>query len=194
MVGLQIQATTLQLQYPGEVRDTRLSRLDLLWHEHLNGWLDGRLRLGTQLLTQSSNPLPAGQSTHGSALGLGLSFWLFRGDRINIHADTDYLYTDSQAELNSQRVEQRWHQLSAQLQGDIHLFRFSYLTLAVGTLVIDGDEVATGTVNAVSTFHTKNREYGKVGFSLGLDPDSYIGIEVSAGSQRGGYITFQRWF
>lgn len=194
LAGLRIEATSLQLKYPTGIRDTRLSRLEFLWHERLNSWLDGQIRLGTQLLSQSSNPLPAGQSTHGQDLGLGLVFRLYQGQRLQLHADADYRYTDCDAQLASQQVTQRWHQVSLQLQGDIHVYQFSYLSLAVGAMAIDGEEVATGTVNSVTSFHSETPGYARLGFSLGLDPDSYIGLEVSAGSMRGGYLTFQRWF
>jgi len=194
LVGLHIQATRLQLQYPNEVRETRLSRLELLWHEQLNSWLDGDIRLGTLLLSQSSNPLPAGQSTRGNDLGLGLNFRLYQGDLLRLHVDTRYRYTTCDAQLASQQVTQRWHQVSVRLQGDLRLDRFSYLSLAVGALAIDGEEVASGTVNSVQSFHSDTPGYARLGVSLGLDPDSHIGIEVSAGSVRGGYLTFQRWF
>jgi len=194
LAGLQIQATSLQLQYPNAVRETRLSRLEFLWHEQLNNWLDGDIRLGTLLLSQSSNPLPAGQSTRGNDLGLGLDFRLYQGDILHLHVDARYRYTACDAQLASQQVTQRWHQVSLQLQGDFRLYRFSYLSLAVGSLAIDGEEVASGTVNSVESFHSETPGYARLGVSLGLDPDSHIGIEVSAGSVRGGYLTFQRWF
>jgi len=194
LAGLHIQATTLQLRYSNEVRETRLSRLEFLWQERLNSWLDGQIFLGTLLLSQGSNPLPAGQSTHGSDLGLGLTFRLYEGDSLQLHADAGYRYTDCDATLADQSIQQRWHQLDFRLQSDIHLYRFSYLSLALGAITINGEEVASGTVNSVRDFRSDKPGYARFGLNLGLDPDSYIGIEVSAGSVQGGFLTFRRWF
>lgn len=194
LVGLHIQSQRLELAYPNAVRSTSLSRLDLIWHEQLNSWLDGSIRLGKFNLTQDSNPIPAGQAGSGNALGLGLTFHLYRGDRLRLQTDLDYQYADSNAELTGQTVDLRWHQLSGQLRAELRLIRYSYLSLTAGAIAIHGDERASGTITSVQSFHSDRSDYTRLAFVLGLDPASYIGIEVDAGSIAGERLYFQRWF
>jgi hypothetical protein len=194
LVGLHIQATQMELQYSSSVRKTDFSRLDLLWREPLNEWMDGSVKLGYIDLTQDSNPIPTGQSTSGNTVGLGLQFHLYRGDRLKLHVDVDYQYADTSADLSGQQVDIRWHQLSGQVGADFRFIQYSYLSLAVGSVAIDGEERATGTVTSTLTFQSHKTGYARLGILLGVDPVSHIGIEVSSGAISGGRIFFQRWF
>jgi hypothetical protein len=195
LVGLDIQSIRMELQYPDAVRKTDLSSLDLLWYEPLNSWLDGSLKLGVlDDITQSSNPIAAGQTLSGNSLGLGLRFHLYRSERLSLHANLDYQYTDTTVDQPGQSVEMRWHQVSGQFEADIQLVQYSFLSLAVGAVAIDGDERATGTVTSLQTFTNDKPGFGRLGVKIGVDPTSHIVIEVSAGSIAGGRISFQRWF
>ncbi|MBI1422621.1 MAG: hypothetical protein GC149_04070 [Gammaproteobacteria bacterium] len=194
LVGLHIQSTRMDLQYADSVRKTDLSRLDLVWDQTLNSVLEGSISIGFIDLTQSGNPIPAGQSTSGNSLGLGLRVHLYRGDRLHLHADMNYQYADTSADVSGQKVDISWHQLTGEIQADIRVYQYSYLSLAVGSLAINGDESATGTVTAAQTFKNDQSAYGRLGVLLGVDQASHIGIEVSSGSVAGGRIFFQRWF
>jgi hypothetical protein len=194
LVGLHIQSQRLELQYAVAVRETDVNSLDLLWDEPLNSWLEGSVKLSVLDVTQSSNPIPAGQSLSGNALGLGLRLHLYRGERLKLSADLDYQYADTTADLSGQSVDMRWQQLSGQLQADIRLVQYTYLTLAVGAVSVDGDEHATGTITSVQSFSSERSGFGRLGIQIGVDPTSHIGIEVNTGSIGGGRISFQRWF
>jgi hypothetical protein len=194
LVGLHIQSVRLDLKYAASVRKTDLSRLDLVWSQPLNSWLDGSVKLGILELTQSSNPIPAGQSTSGNALGLGMRFHLHHGDRLKLHADIGYQYADTTADVSGQQVDTRWHQVSGYLQADIRIVQYSYVSLALGAITIHGDENATGTVTASQSFQSKTPGFGRLGILIGVDPTSHVGIEVSSGAITGGRIYFQRWF
>ncbi|MEJ2362308.1 MAG: hypothetical protein P8Z75_12935 [Gammaproteobacteria bacterium] len=193
-VGLHIQSERLDLAYAQSVRNTDLSRLNLVWHEQLASWLDGTIHLGKFRLTQDSNPIPAGQATDGTTIGLGLRFHLYRGSRLDIASDLGYQYADSTASLSGQTVNMSWHQVSGQIQASIRLFSYSYLSLAAGALAIHGDERASGTITSVNSFHNNTSGFARAGLLLGLDRDSHIGIEVDTGAVTGGRIVFQRWF
>ena len=194
LVGLHIQNDRIALQYAAAVRETDFTRLDLLWYEPLTSWLDGSVKLGIIDVTQDSNPIPAGQSTSGNTLSLALRLHLYRGDYLKLHADMTYQYADTSADLTGQTVEMRWHQISGQVGADIRLVQYTYLTLAAGTIAIDGHEYATGTTNSVQSFQSNKQAFGHLGILIGVDPTSHIGIEVSAGAVSGGRIFFQRWF
>jgi hypothetical protein len=114
LVSLQLQSTQLNLNYPSGERTTDVNSLDFIWDETLTPWLDGGLKLGLLDITQSSNPIPAGQSASGDFIGMGLRFHLYRGDRLHLFTDIDYQYNETSSDLPNQRVELRWHQLSAQ--------------------------------------------------------------------------------
>lgn len=194
LVGLHILNTRMDFQYTASIRETELTSLELAWYEPLTDWLDGGVKLGIIDLTQSSNPLPAGQSTSGNLLGLEFRLHLYRGQNLRLHLDLAYQYTDTQADLANQKVEIRWNQLRGQLQADIRLVQYTYLTLAAGTIAIDGDERATGNITSVQPFETSQRAYGRLGVLVGVDPTSHVGIEVNSGAISGGRIFFQRWF
>ena len=194
LVGLNIQAITLNLQYPGEVRETKINSLVLFWDQPLNTWLDGSITMVLLDISQGSNPIPAGQSVSGNSLGLGLQFHLYRTDKLRLHADMDYQYVDASGNSQDQNVDMHWQQVSGQLQADLHLWQYSYLYLAAGAVSIDGSEHASGTVDSVLSFNSNTPTYGRLGIKFGVDPTGYIGIEVATGSIAGGQIYFQRWF
>lgn len=193
-VGLHIQSERLKLVYDQSVRQTDISRLDLVWHETLNPWLDGSIRLGKFRLTQDSNPIPAGQATVGTSLGLGLRFYLHRGPRLQLSTDLGYQYTDSSASLSGQTVDMSWHQVSGEIAANIRLVGNSYLSLGAGAVSIHGDERASGTVTSVKTFQSDTSGFARLGLLIGLDHASHIGLEVDTGSIAGARIAFQRWF
>jgi len=195
LVALHIQATRIDLAYPADVvRKTEFSSLSLYWEEPLASWLEGHIEIGALDVTQSSNPIAEGQSTSGHTLALGLRFHLYRSNALQLHTDLNYQYADTRANPSGQGVELSWHQVSAQVGADIHLFQYSYLTLVAGALAIDGKEQATGAVNSTLEFNEQQQTFGKVGILIGLDHESHIGLEVSSGAISGGHIYFQRWF
>lgn len=194
LVGLRIQSARVHLTYSGAIRRSDISRLEAVWHERLNPWLDGSIQLGRLNFSQDSNPIPAGQATSGESLGVGLQVHLYRGNRLRLQTDLNYQYIDTTSGLAGQTVDIHWHQVSGQLQSELRLFQYSYLQLAVGAIAIHGDERATGTIASVQSFNNDKNGYIRLGFLLGLDPASHIGIEVDGGAISGGRLTFQRWF
>ena len=184
----------LNLQYPDSVRESRITSIVLFWDQPLNDWLDGTITMELLDLSQGSNPIPAGQSVSGNSLGLGLIFHLYRSDPVKLHADLGFQYFDTSGSQDGQNVNMSWTQVSAQLQADIKLVKYSYLYIAVGAVSIDGTEHADGTVNSVLSFSSEQPAYGVLGVKIGVDPTGYIGIEISTGSIAGGQIYFQRWF
>lgn len=193
-VSLRIQSAQINLAYPNSIRRCDISRLDVDWYERLNSWLDGSIQLGRLYLDQNDNPIPAGQSTSGDALGLGLHMHLYRGKYLRLQTDLNYQYTDTTSELSGQTVDIHWHQLSGQFRSDIRLYQYSYLRIAVGAIAIHGDERNTGTLTSVESFSNDKTGYIRLGFILGLDPASHIGLEVDGGAITGERISFQRWF
>lgn len=193
-VGLHIESERLQLAYDQSVRQTDISSLTLVWHEPLTPWMDGSIRLGKFRLTQDTNPIPAGQATVGTLIGLSLHFPLYRGSRLQLRTDVGYQYTDSTASLTGQTVDMNWHQVSGQLAADLRLFRYSYLTVSVGTIAIHGNERDSGTLTSVYSFHSNTSGFARLGLLIGLDPTSHIGLEIDTGSIVGARIAFQRSF
>jgi hypothetical protein len=194
LVGLNIQAITLNLKYPGEVRDTRIDSLVLYWDQPLNTWLDGSITMALLDISQGSNPIAAGQALSGNALGLGLQFHLLQTELMKLHVDMNYLYVDASGDAQDQNVNMHWQQISGQLQADIHAWQYSFFYLAAGVLSISGTENATGTIDSSLSFKSDSPTYGRFGIKIGVDPTGYIGIEVATGSIAGGQIYFQRRF
>ena len=193
-VGLEFGQDKIDLDYSGVQRETRLSRLGVLWYEKLSPSIVGGVELGYLEFTQYSNPIPAGQTGSGEYIGLNLAFLLIETTHFDLLTRLDYRYNDARHSLDDQKINWDWHEGSI---GIYSTFKFSNaisLTLGASALAIDGRESATGTITEAQPFKADEPFSGHVGLDLGLDHAGTIGIEISTGSLRGGRLSFQRIF
>jgi len=193
-VGLEFGQDKIDLDYSGMQRETRLSRLGVLWYEKLSPAIIGGVELGYLEFTQYSNPIPAGQTGSGEYIGLNLSFLFVETAHFDLLTRLDYRYNDARHSLDGQKLNWDWHEGRI---GIYSIFKFSpafSLSLGASAIAIDGREAASGTITEAQPFKADEPFSGHLGLDLGLDHAGTIGIEIDTGSLRGGRLSFQRIF
>ena len=193
-VGMSLYKDNIDLNYSGELRETRLTNLDISWIELLGPAIYGGIELGYLEFTQYSNPIPTGQTGSGGYLGLNLSFLMLDTRYFQLLTRLGYRYSYATHHSEGQSVDWDWHQGLIELNGKLAFSDRLAMTLGVSAIAIDGRERADGTVTLAQPFKADQPLSGHLGLQLGLDPDSTIGIQVDVGSLRGGRLTIRRLF
>lgn len=193
-VGIAIGQHKIDWDYSGNLRETRLSQLDVAWQERLAPAIRGGIELGYLELTQYSNPIPVGQTGSGGYLGLNLSFLIISTADFELYTRLGYRYSEVSKSATDQSVDWDWHQGQIGLYSKFRLTESFRLLLGASALAIDGRERAEGTVTSAQPFKAAEPLSGHIGLQLGLDHTGTIGIKIDSGSLRGGRITFQRIF
>ena len=193
-VGVSLYQDNIDLNYSGNLRETRLTNLEVSWIELLAPSIYGGIELGYLELTQYSNPIPTGQTGGGGYLGLNLAFLVLDSQHFQLLTRLGYRYSEASHHSEGQSIDWDWHQGLIGLDGKLSFSDRFAITLGVSAIAIDGRELAEGTVNQAQPFKADQPLSGHLGLHLGLDPDSTIGIQVDAGSLRGGRLTIRRIF
>ena len=193
-VGIEFGQDKTDFNYSSAIRETRLTRLGVVWYENLTPAIRGGVELGYLEFTQYSNPIPAGQTGGGEYIGLNLSFVLVNTARFELLTRFAYRYNDIRHKIDDQSVDSDWH------EGRIGLytkFKFSdsvAMSLGASGTAIDGREAATGPTTQAQPFDANEAISGHFGLQLGLDHAGTIGIEIDIGALQGGRLSFQRVF
>ena len=193
-VGVSLYQDNIDLNYSGNLRETRLTNLDVSWIELLAPSIYGGIELGYLEITQYSNPIPTGQTGSGGYLGLNMSFLMFDAHHFQLLTRLGYRYSEASHHSEGQTVDWDWHQGLIALEGKLFFSDRFAMVLGVSAIAIDGRERADGTVTQAQPFKADEPLSGHLGLQLGLDPDSNIGIQVDVGSLRGGRLTIRRIF
>lgn len=193
-VSLAIFQDTFDFNYSGDIRETKFNGLRVAWVEPLSPTILGGIELGYLEISQYSNPIPTGQTGSGGFLGLNLSFLMIDNPRYRLLTRLGYRYSETRHAVEGQDVQLDWNQGLIELEGTMHYSERVTITLAVGAISIDGREVAQGDISESQPFRSDQAILGHAGVKLGLDPDSYIGIQVDMGAMWGGQIIFGRFF
>jgi hypothetical protein len=193
-VSLAIFQDTFDFNYSGDIRETKFNGLAVAWTEPLAPTILGGIELGYLEISQYSNPIPAGQTGSGDFLGLNLSFLMIDTPRYRLLTRLGYRYSETRHTVEGQAVQLDWNQGLIELEGSMQYSENLTMTLSVGAIAIDGREDAQGDITASQPFRSDQTVLGHAGLKLGLDPDSYIGIQVDMGAMWGGQIIFGRFF
>ena len=193
-VGVSLYQDNIDLNYSGNLRETRLTNLEVSWIELLAPSIYGGIELGYLELTQYSNPIPTGQTGGGGFLGLNMSFLLLDTQHFQLLTRLGYRYSEARRTTEGQTVDWDWHQGLIALEGKLSFSERFAMILGVSAIAIDGRERADGTVTQAQPFKADEPLSGHLGLQLGLDPDSTIGIQVDVGSLRGGRLIIRRVF
>jgi hypothetical protein len=194
LVGMHIAGQRQDLDFGSETRETRIDSLDIYWYERLNSRIEGGLLLGYQEITQTTNPIEAGQALSGEYLGITLRVNLLQASHLAMFTDFKYRYSSAGRSLSGQDIDWRWHEGQVELGLELALGQSLALTAGAGARRISGRETATGTVSAVTSFDSTESAYARGGLRLLLDRYSHVGIEGNAGAIKGAHIYFQRYF
>ncbi len=193
-VALSLQRQRQDLEFSGDVRDTRQNSLDIVWKEPLHARLTGSIQFGYLEIHQANNPVVAAQITDGGYLGIGMHVLLLDSPSFQIVTDLNYRYHETDSQLDNQVVQWRWHQGQLGLFGHWRVSPYLGLSLGSSAIWVDGTERLTGTINQLNHFDARNPYSGHLGIRFYLDHTGSIGIELNTGSLQGGQVTFQRAF
>lgn len=194
LVGINIAGYRQDLDFGNQARETRIDTIDIYWYEKLTPSIEGGLVLGYQDITQTANPIEAGQALSGAYLGITLRINLLQASQLYLFTDLRYRYSSADRNLSDQEVEWQWHEGQVELGLELALGQSLALTAGAGVIYIDGRESATGTITQVTDFEASENAFARAGLKLLLDPYSHVGIEGDAGAILGGRIYFQRYF
>lgn len=193
-VAVSIEQNKTDFNYSGSNRETRLTNLEVAWVEKLAPSIYGGIELGYLEMTQYNNPLAVGQTGSGRYLGLSLSFNLLETSQLQLLTEVGYRYSEASHAIDAQTIDWDWHQGRISLLGKWQISQRLTVLLGSTATAIDGRERAEGTVNLAQPFKTNKPISGHLGLQFGLDPAGTIGIQIDAGSQRGGRISIRRAF
>jgi len=193
-VSFAILQDTIDFNYSGDIRETKFNGLRVAWVEPLAPTILGGIELGYLEISQYSNPIPAGQTGSGEFLGINLSFLMMDNPRYRLLTRLGYRYSEARHTVEGQAVQWDWNQGVIELEGTMHYSERLSITLSVGAIAINGREEAQGDIANAQPFRSDQTVLGHAGVQLGLDHDSYIGIQVDMGAMWGGQIIFGRFF
>lgn len=191
---LHLQAVRTDLDFEGFSRETKINSLDIEIREPLASNLDGAFLIGYLEAVQTNNPIFAGQNTAGGYAGFDLRLHLINTPYFKMLGSLDYRYSFTDAQIDDQKIEWKWHQVGVGLHTRISLSPFLHISLGASNHTISGVEKAVGTVNQTLDFKGEDSLTGHIGLQLELDHAAQIGMEFTTGSLQGGRITFQRKF
>ena len=194
LAGLDIANYSQQLDFGTSQRDTRIDTFSIYWYETLSPRIMGGFVLGYQDITQTSNPIVAGQALSGEFLGLSLHIEMLQTQHLSVYSDFRYRYSQAFSSQSGQDIDWQWQEGQAEVGVELKVGQSMALGASAGILKIDGRERATGTVDQVTDFDSADDAYARANIKLLLDPYSHIGIEGTTGAIQGGTIYFRRYF
>lgn len=193
-VGIEFGQNKTDFDYSGEIRETRLTRLGVVWFENLTPAILGGVELGYLEFTQYSNPIPAGQTGSGEYIGINLSFLLVNSQHFELLTRFAYRYNDVRHKIDDQSVDTDWHEGRMGLHTKFKFSDSVAMSLGASAFAIDGREATSGPITQAQPFKANEAISGHFGLQLGLDHAGTIGIEIDIGALQGGRLTFQRIF
>ncbi len=193
-VGLEFGQNKTDFNYSGDIRETRLTRLGVIWFEPLAPSILGGVELGYLEYTQYSNPIAAGQTGSGEYIGLNLSFLMVTNPHFELLTRLTYRYNDVRHKIDEQVVDLDWHEGRIGLHGKLKFNDSVAMSLGASAHAIDGREATSGPITQAQPFKANEAISGHFGLQLGLDHAGTIGIEIDIGALEGGRLIFQRIF
>ena len=193
--ALRIAHSDVRLRYDdGTVHKATVDRLGVSLTQHLSPGLHGTLSAGYEGMTQSDNPVLAGQSPSGYYGGVALRGQLLSGTYLDAALSAHYTYHRLEATPTGQDITLSWHQAWADVVAGLH--PQSRLRLYAGARygVIGGDQRLSGTVNRTTGFQQDRHTGYFAGLDWEVDPTGHIGLRVDAGQFRGVEMSFARRF
>lgn len=191
---VHVQNVETELDVEGSLRETRFTSIDFSLREQLAETVDGALLLGYLDVRQKTNPVLAGQNTAGGYIGIDLRWHLLNRERFKMQTTLDYRYVNTDASIDDQKVEWRWHQIDIGLHTQTYISNSLFLILGASATNIDGVEKSRGPLNQDLDFTSNDSLTGHIGLQLATWHTGEISVILRIGSSQGGRISFQRSF
>ena len=192
--ALHVQNVETELDVEGRLRETRFASINFSLREQLAETVDGALLLGYLDVRQKTNPILAGPNTAGGYIGIDLRWHLLNRERFKILTTLDYRYVYTDASIDDQKIEWRWHQLAIGLHTQTYISNSLFLILGASAINIDGVEKSRGPLNQDLDFTAHDSLTSHIGLQLGTGQSGEISVILQLGALQGGRIIFQRSF
>lgn len=173
--------------------ESRISRIGLILYEPSYPSFQPGLHAGAFNINQSDNPVTAGISLTGNYLGVLFNTHLYKQRNLGILLGGSYTYFDADRAGDDQEVSLQWHEYMANLQ-----VRYAHgnLYYAIGgyTHLINGDEVAFGTITQTRELKVNERTGAHFELEHRVDATGKVGIHIDNGARQGVGLVFSRGF
>lgn len=184
----------LDLVREGDRIDTTLRRIGIAWREHYGDRVALGLLGGYSYVTQSGEPLTAGEQLDGYHLGASVDVDLPLSSFLSLYAGARYLYERTSDENDRQEVTLSWNQVYAEAGLAFRAGRAARFHAGVNYGELDGEERARGTVIDTRDLSVDDHTGVAGGVEVTVDRDGYVGAVARSGAYRGAGIYFGRRF
>lgn len=174
--------------------DTTLKRIGVHWRERYGKHVRLGLLGGYSYLTQTGEPLTAGEQLDGYHAGVSIDFDAPLSSSFSFFAGASYLYERTDDANDLQDVTLSWNVYYAETGIAVAVpgaARF-YAGFNYGDL--DGDQRARGAVTETRDLSVDDRSGAMGGIEVTLDGDGYAGLVARSGLYGGAGIYFGRRF
>lgn len=191
--SLLVERTDTQWRSAGGVQDTRRDLIGVQWVEPLAPRLAGGLSLGYIAVTQPGEPLLAGRELGGYFIGVNLIGALLQGRGFTVTGEADYRYHNADQQDEDQRLEMQWHEAGAGLGLRAQLAPGLTAYTGVRYGFMDGELLASGTLDQTRTFEDDRRETYVLGLEAAVQ-DGRVAVAWRSGQIEGISLFFRRGF
>lgn len=194
-IAVQFEGTDVDWRYSdASVRSTHLNTASVSWYEDLGNHFVGGMHIGYMEGTQADNPIPAARVMTGKWLDLDFQYFVFDKPTVGLMLSLNYRYAEINGTQDTQIASWRWHRGTLGTTLRLGPTQGIYLILGLTDQAISGEEVLTGPTIQVEKFKANQHVGTHLGLNLSLDHTGRISIEMQSGAERGGRVTFGRWF
>jgi hypothetical protein len=194
-IAVRLEGVDMDWRYAdASLRSTRLNSAAVGWYDVLGANFLGGMYLGYVEGTQGDNPVPAARVMTGKWLEIDFQYLLINQPTVGLNISLDYRYTEMNGTMDTQLASWRWHQGSLGTTLRLGPARGVNFTLGLAHQAIDGEQILTGPLTQVENFTANKHLATQIGLNIGLDHTGRISIEMHTGVERGGRVTFGRWF
>ena len=190
-ISLDIARYVSDWEIEGEAVETRLTEAGFRYYEAVSPYVESGVGLGYLWLTQKGNPVSDGLHLSGNYLGLFVHADVVRSLPFHLGIAIDYRFNTVEDENETNRVQISWHELYG---GITMMFRVNEFEFKVqgGYRILDGDE--TETHGLTRGFDSQKHGVAILTIDYYLEPNGYVGMQVSDGAQQGIQLVFARLY
>jgi hypothetical protein len=174
--------------------DTTVKRIGFAWREHYGAYARLGLFGGYSYLTQSGEPLTAGEELDGYHAGLSVDFEVPVSVGVFFFAGARYLYEQNKDSGEQRDITLTWNVIYAETGVAINPVPAVRLYAGATYGDLDGDERVRGTVSATRDLSADDETGAVGGLEVTIDRDGFIGLVARSGLYSGAGIYFGRRF
>ncbi len=194
-IAVQFEGADVNWRYPNTtIRNTRLNSAAVSWYEDLGASFLGGMHIGYMEGTQADNPVPAARVMTGKWLDLDFQYAALDKSVLGLIFSLNYRYAELNGAQDLQMASWRWHTGTVGTTLRLGPSQGVFFTLGLTYQALNGEEVLTGPLTQVEKYKGNQHLGRHLGLHLALDHTGRISIEMRSGSERGGRVTFGRWF